>query len=58
MTAQIQIMETSVANFFEDAQDLILVQPTLLIQKIIKQARKLQATLVQNYHPLTDGDEV
>ena len=29
-------METSVANFFEDAQDLILVQPTLLIQKIIK----------------------
>ena len=58
MTAQIQIMETSVANFFEDAQDLILVQPTLLIQKIIEQARKLQATLVQNYDLLSDGDEV
>ena len=28
------------------------------IYKQEKQARKLQATLVRNYHPLTDGGEV
>ena len=34
LTAHIQNMETCIANFFGGAEDLILVQLTLLIQKI------------------------
>ena len=51
LTAQIQDMETRVANFFGGAEDLILVQLTLLIQKITK--KHLRAHFYENHQKCT-----